>query len=140
MSDFLKYKTRIENALDTIATKIGNEAVNQFQRNFEQQGFNGEKWKEVQRRTPGTNAYKYPKRGRAKRTRGILIQTGTLLRSIRVIRKTSDSVTIGFIDYGKYHNEGMKPQPKRQFAGIDNDLSLAIKTIVTQEIKKALAP
>lgn len=139
MADFLKYKARLNQALLHIADKIGNEAVNQFQKNFEQQGFDGVKWKEVQRRIPGTNAYKYPKRERAKRTRGILIQTGTLLRSIRILRKSSDSITIGFEKYGKYHNEGMNPQPKRQFAGIDNDLSLAIKTIVTTEIKKALS-
>jgi len=36
----------------------GNIAVEKFKKNFEDEGFFGNKWQEVQRRQPGTKAYK----------------------------------------------------------------------------------
>jgi hypothetical protein len=58
-------------------------AVELFKDNFQTESFFGRKWKEVQRRIPGTRAYKYPKRKRARRTRKILTDTGDLGRSIK---------------------------------------------------------
>ena len=56
---------------------LSNQAQNYFVKSFKNQGFNGEPWKEVQRRTPDTKAYKYPKKkGLQRRTSPILIGAG----------------------------------------------------------------
>jgi hypothetical protein len=64
---------------------IGIEAVNHFKENFQREGFDKEKWKEVQRRTGGTKAFKYNSKHHPTRTtRKILTgDTGDLGRSIQ---------------------------------------------------------
>lgn len=62
---------------------IANQAQNFFVRTFTQQAFDGDKWKEVNRRIPGTNEYKYPKfKGLSRRTTPILVRTGRLRRGV----------------------------------------------------------
>jgi phage gpG-like protein len=79
---------------------IGTEAVRFFQDSFTRQGFidtgSVEKWKA---------------RGKkAKRnTRGILIDTGALRRSIRIVSKGRNYVVIGATQpYAQVHNEGFR--------------------------------
>ncbi len=53
---------------------LANEGVRVFLDNFKTESNEGDKWKEVQRRQPGTFAYKYPKKKDiGRRTRPILI-------------------------------------------------------------------
>jgi phage gpG-like protein len=80
---------------------LGNEAVNFFKENFRLQGFkdNGivEKWKER----------RYNK---GNKQRAILIDRGTLVRSIHVKTVTDDTAVIGIgqeaVAYGAIHNAG----------------------------------
>ena len=69
---------------------IANQAQNFFVRTFTQQAFDGAKWKEVNRRIPGTNEYKYPKfKGLSRRTTPILVRTGRLRRGVSNSIKTA---------------------------------------------------
>lgn len=62
---------------------LANQAQNYFVQAFTAQGLGGKKWKEVQRRIPGTKAYKYPKnKGLSRRTKPILVETGKLRRAV----------------------------------------------------------
>jgi len=64
-------------------------------------------WKEVQRRQPGTKAYKAAKK--AARTRAILVQSGRLRRSFYTRIKRMDIVQIAnSAPYAQVHNEGAR--------------------------------
>ncbi len=93
MREFNAFKSRI-------TTIVGTEAVNFFAYSFTRQGFINEsgveKWK--------------PRKRMAKRNRGrgILIDTGRLKRSIRIVSKSINMVTVGTdVPYAKAHNEGI---------------------------------
>ena len=114
---------------------LSNQAQNYFLSSFKNQGFDGKPWQEVQRRTEGTNAYKYPKtKGLQRRTSPILvgagfkIRGGTLRRAVSSMADTAQITTSGGggtsklrmvvdLDYAKYNNEGGGHLPKRQFVG-----------------------
>ncbi|MCD6017272.1 MAG: phage virion morphosis family protein [Bacteroidetes bacterium] len=83
-------------AVEEFVVVMGVEAKNHFVRNFNRQGFLDEAVDPWQKRKN--------KRGSG---RGILIKTGDLKRSIRIIRKSRNGVTIGSdLPYAKIHNEG----------------------------------
>ena len=114
---------------------LSNQAQNYFLSSFKNQGFDGKPWQEVQRRTEGTNAYKYPKtKGLQRRTSPILvgagfkIRGGTLRRAVSSMADTAQITTSGGggtsklrmivdLDYAKYNNEGGGHLPQRQFVG-----------------------
>ena len=114
---------------------LSNQAQNYFLSSFKNQGFDGKPWQEVQRRTEGTNAYKYPKtKGLQRQTSPILvgagfkIRGGTLRRAVSSMADTAQITTSGGggtsklrmvvdLDYAKYNNEGGGHLPKRQFVG-----------------------
>ena len=81
---------------------VGNEAIAFAKDNFRKGGFQD---------TPGT-VTKWKKRRRgAERDKGraVLVDTGTLKRSIRMTRMTANAVHIGSdIKYAKAHNEGAR--------------------------------
>jgi phage gpG-like protein len=81
---------------------IGNEAVNFTLDNFRRQGFLGstfERW----------NKRKKSWRKKDDNGRSILISTGRLRRSVRVIQATPDTIVIGSdVPYAKAHNEGLR--------------------------------
>ena len=128
-------------------TIVGNVAVSWFKKNFQNQAWGRVKWKEVQRRTPGTKAYKYnAKHHPARTTRRILTgDTGDLGRSIEIREAKNGSVTIwtnpstfgSKEPYGRVHNEGLRAgrgkgftMPRRQFMGEDPELDeLIIKKL-----------
>ena len=133
---------------------LSNQAQNYFVDSFNKEGFDGQKWKEVQRRTPGTSAFKYPKKkGRQRRTAKILIgagyksRGGTLRRAVSTMARTaqiSGLRTRMVIDlpYAMAHNEGTKTAgrnrstniPKRQFVGQTNELTNMQKAKIKQII------
>ena len=106
-------------------TIVGNVAVSWFKKNFQNQAWGRVKWKEVQRRTPGTKAYKYnAKHHPARTTRRILTgDTGDLGRSIEIRETKNGSVTIwtnpstfgSKEPYGRVHNEGLRAGRGRGF-------------------------
>jgi phage virion morphogenesis protein len=134
---------KLKKALANVPRLVGNDAVNHHKEAFIKQGWDGQKWKEVKRRIPGTKAYKYPKKkGTNRRTRGILIGAGSgrLKKSIRITQVTSVSVHIGTdVPYAQVHNEGQKAgrgkgfiMPKRQFMGITKDIEKMIEKRLDQ--------
>ena len=105
----------------------GTTAVRLFKKNFQNEGFFGEHWKEVKRRQNSRNS------GNAWGRRRILTgDTGDLGRSIEY-KLQSDGTVLVFTSaaafssrepYGRVHNEGLKAgrgsgftMPKRQFIG-----------------------
>ena len=58
MKEFIKDLKRIKKVIKKdAATIIGTEAVNHFTENFDNQSFDGKKWKDVQRRDPSSSWY-----------------------------------------------------------------------------------
>ena len=58
MKDFIKELNKIEKVIKKDApTIIGVEAVNHFSKNFDKQGFDGKKWKDVKRRDSSSAWY-----------------------------------------------------------------------------------
>jgi phage gpG-like protein len=82
---------------DDLPTLAGAQAVDFFKKSFVRQGwvYNSklERWKPRKKRDE---------------SRAVLIKTGRLSRSIRVVKKTRTSVTIGSnVPYAQTHNEGL---------------------------------
>jgi len=114
---------------------LSNQAQNYFADSFQKQGFNGEPWKEVQRRDPKTKAYKYPKtRGLQRRTSPILVgagykvRGGILRRAVSTMARTAQISTnrlrmVVDIDYAEYLNKGTEKMPRRQFVGQTEELT-----------------
>ena len=55
--DFNRVQIRLKQAEKGLSLSLANVAKNDFLNNFREQGFNGQKWREVQRRIAGTRAY-----------------------------------------------------------------------------------
>lgn len=93
-----------------------------------------EKWKEVQRRTPGTAAYKSAKK--SSRTRAILVKSGTLRRGFKTRIKRMDMLQIiNSVPYAKFHNEGELRIPQRQFMGHSPTLGRMQQKSINKHIK-----
>ena len=139
---------------------VGNVAVSWFKKNFQNQAWGRVRWKEVQRREPGTKAYKYnAKHHPARTTRMILTgDTGDLGRSIE-IKETSPlhgGSEGGYITiwtnpsafgskepYGRVHNEGLRAgrgkgftMPRRQFMGEHPELDDLIVKKLEEKLKQ----
>jgi phage gpG-like protein len=80
---------------------MGNDAVRHFKKSFRNGGFTDAtlvRWKKREKKEKGKH-------------RAVLVKTGALRRSIRVVKKSFNSVTIGSRtagDYGEVHNEGYR--------------------------------
>lgn len=96
---------RLKVALKTLPKKVGNEVVNFAKDNFRNQAFAGaamERW------PPRKAVTKWGKTPRNK-GRALLIDTGRLRRSIRVVSATWDRVAVGSdAPYAKAHNDGFR--------------------------------
>ena len=128
-----KIAQNFQNLKRTLPPVIGNMGQNFFRQSFEKQGWTDETftpWKQVQRRIPGTPAYKYPKKNAADRhSRAILIglrtKGGVHLRdSVNRSLKTAEFDNISFAVSQKYaavHNFGGPVKnfvmPQRKFMG-----------------------
>jgi phage gpG-like protein len=89
---FQEFMARIQNVQSKLPEIIGNEVINHALDNFKDESFNGQKWK---------------KRKNKKDTRKLLIQTGDLRRSLRIISSSPTSVTVGSsLIYAAVHNNG----------------------------------
>ena len=97
IDDFFKaFQNRINASIAELPPIVGNMVVNAALDNFRNQAFNGQPWKA--RKTKG-------RRGNGRQN--ILVQSGALRRSIRVIRTTATSVTVGSdLPYASVHNDG----------------------------------
>jgi hypothetical protein len=141
-------ENRFERMKHDLPIKIANIGTNFFRRSFEHQGFEDhtqKDWQEVQRRIPGTLAYKYPKRNADTRhNRGILIGRGTLRAAVNNSNKSSEWDDISWevdLPYAKAHNEGLimhygNKMPERKFIGRSEVLLKLFKEKIMSEMSK----
>jgi phage gpG-like protein len=117
--NFAEVKKRIVQTKRELPKILAEEAVKAFEKNFQDGGFFGQKWDEVQRRTEGTNAYKYPKKRKlSRRTKPILTLSGRLRRAVTTSTRTKTWDLIKLVvetPYAQRHNEGLDGMPQRQF-------------------------
>lgn len=94
-------------ALPVASAAIGAEAVNFALDNFKNQGFTGAAFQPWPPRKNPTAWGTAP----ARASRSLLVDSGTLKGSIRVLRSNAEEVVIGTdVPYAKAHNEGFKGQ------------------------------
>jgi hypothetical protein len=131
---------------------LGTQAQNYFFSSFKNQGFDGENWKEVQRRMEGTKAYKYPKtKGFQRRTSPILVGAGFKQRGDRLEKAVATmSQTSSFVGstqlrmkvnvpYSGYLNEGTPNMPARTFVGQTQKLTTMQQKRIENEVTKAFS-
>jgi phage gpG-like protein len=113
---------------------MAKQAENYFTASFTKGQLGEFKWKEVQRRIPGTYAYKYPKKkGLTRRRKPILVGTGALRRKVSNSIRDADWNKVRLLvdlPYANVHNEGEGNMPPRPFMKQTNELTkLQIKKI-----------
>ena len=129
-------KMKLAQSEREVMVLLSNQAQNYFLQSWRNQAFDGESWKEVQRRTEGTKAYKYPKeKGLQRRTAPILVGSGwkkrggTLRRAVSTMSRTAENIgpfkvrMIVDLPYAKVINEGGRNMPQRQFVGQTAELT-----------------
>jgi hypothetical protein len=146
--NFDQVKAKLVQTKRELLVLLSNQAQNYFVESFTKQGWNGESWKEVQRRTEGTKAFKYPKtRGIQRRTSPILIgagwkiRGGTLRRAVsnmartRILSENSVRMIVD-VPYAGYLNEGTERMVKRTFVGQTAELTKMQTEKINQIISK----
>jgi phage gpG-like protein len=131
---------------------VGKTAVDMFTENFDNQGFFGDPWQEVQRRKDTYTVRGKVRKNYAKgvaRTSPILVGVrysggapvvnAELKRSLDYDPKPDGTVNV-FSDkeYADYQNEGTDTIPQRQFIGEHPDLQAAIEKEVERKLNKIL--
>lgn len=101
---------------------LQNEGQAYFNRSYQSQTWEGKAWPEVQRRIPGTKAYKYPKgKYLSRRTNPILIGKTRRLKNAVNRASAAGSANVNKIiwrvagsegAYGHFHNEGIGQKPR----------------------------
>ena len=136
---FDRVRNNMEQVKRQLPTMLANQAVNEFSDNFNKQGFEEQKWKEVNRRIPGTKEYKYPKtKGLSRRKKPILVGTGRLRRAVANSKKIATWQLIKFgvnLPYAANQNDGIK-LPKRQYMGDSARLRAKQKQLIEKTIDK----
>jgi phage gpG-like protein len=129
-------KRRLFEMKNKLPPAVGLIAKSHFERNFRGQGFDGKKWQEVQRRTPGTKTYKYATK--AQRTSAILSgKTKLLAKSIYVRSAKWDKIVIASgSKYGEFINYGTPRMPARKFMGHSVKLNKKILSFVKKQADK----
>jgi phage gpG-like protein len=99
-TDLDKIASEVKKVVDQLPQQLGNEIVNFALDNFRLQGWRGSSLQPWQKRSP---------KAKKNNGRAILINTGRLRRSIKVLRVGAGFVTVGSdVPYAKAHNEGFK--------------------------------
>lgn len=126
--NFQRVIDNIDQVKRELPVLLANDAMKYFLASFNDQGWNGQVWEEVERRKPETNAYKYAKPV-SKRTMPILQGTGRLRREVSLIAGNAvikyDQYNFHvklvlddrMVPYGKFINIGTDDMPRRKFMG-----------------------
>lgn len=100
-------QVKLQKSLTAFITVMGTDAKNHFVKSFRNQGFTDEnlrRWKARKGEISGGIA-KVSKK--SKGSRAILVKSGDLRRSIRVVNKTINKVVLGSdLPYAQLHNDG----------------------------------
>ena len=125
--NFNKVKIKSKAAKNELPRWIGITAKNWFLKGFRTGGG------QTDSSTGGWAARKKANQGKS---RGILIQSGNLLNSIKVIQSTFTRIVIGStgLKYARRHNEGLQGMPKREFIGKSTVLEGRIRTKIKQKM------
>jgi len=150
--NFRQVKERLIATKRELLVLLGNQAQNYFYSSFRKQAFNGQPWKEVQRRIEGTPAYKYPKtKGLQRRTSPILVgagykvRGGKLRRAVSNMARTATFNVNGFrmivdVDYAGYLNDGTPKMAARRFVGQTQELTEMQRKKIIQTINNIWKP
>lgn len=109
--------------------KIGDIVLKNVLKNFEKESFDNQTWQP--RKDNDTS-------------RNLLVKSGSLRRSIRVVQATWQRISIGTdVEYAQVHNEGLKAgrgsgftMPKRTFLDIDKETEREIHNVIDVEFDK----
>lgn len=147
IKDFDKYFARLSREVQRqistdLPQKIGNLGVRMFKQNFQDQGFFGQRWQDVKRRTnPGKG-----KESLAAARRPILTgSSGNLGRSIHFTTQPGKVIVQSDLPYSSAHNYGTNNAgrshnvhiPQRQFIGEHPQLESEIEKLIEKELLKA---
>lgn len=137
---FDSVKLKIAETKRVLPVMLAKQAENHFTESFSKGALDEYKWKEVQRRIPGTKAYKYPlKKGLTRRKKPILVMTGNLRR--KVSRSISDARwdkvrLVVDLPYADVHNEGSEKITARPFMKQTNKLTTMQVDLINKETDK----
>lgn len=142
--NFDKIIRKLEDKKPRMLTDLERLSTTHFINSWRKQGWEDnslEPWKEVERRKPGTAAYKSATK--AARTRAILVKSGALRRGFYTRIKRMNIIQIAnSMPYAKVHNEGLKIRggmmPKRQFMGHSQNLEKQQVIAILQWINSAV--
>ena len=130
IKDFKKMK-------NAVPKRIGNIALNHFLDSWENEAFSD--------RSTGDNPWKKREKMtkadiRTGKNRKLLIQSGALIRSMKVRSASWSRVVVGSygIIYASRHNQGLKGMKKRQFIGRSRILDQKILKLINNEMKKII--
>ena len=133
-------RANIERTKRELPIVLSKQAENHFTESFSLGKLDGNKWSEVNRRIPGTNEYKYKRRGisiQRQHSNPILVGTGTLRRkvsrSIRIATWNRIQLVVD-LPYADRHNEG-DDMPYRPFMKQTPELTV----MQTKEINQMMA-
>ena len=123
---------RLKDVKIDLPIKLGNTIQRHFRKNFDNEGFDGVKWKEVQRRIESSKSYH---KGKASSKNPILIGTGKLRKSLQIKIANWERVVVGVVgdadEYASYVND------ERQFIGDDLQLEREIDELIQNNIDRA---
>lgn len=121
-------QVKLQKSLNDFVVVMGTDAKNHFVKSFRNQGFEDasiEKWQPRKGEIMSSGIAKVRKKDKS--SRAILVKTGDLRRSIKVLNKSYRSITLGSdLPYAQIHNDGLYgnaygkyrfKMPKRQFIG-----------------------
>lgn len=141
---FADLKKNIDVMKKELPLLLANDAQNYFSKSFLNQSWEGKQWQEVQRRIPGTNSYKYPKKkDLGRHTRPILVGKGStkLRRAVANSARLNPQVwpivrLVVDLPYARAHNEGLGKMPKRKYMGDSKELNQIHKKRIIRTIAK----
>ena len=121
-------QVKLQKSLNDFVVVMGTDAKNHFVKSFRNQGFEDasiEKWQPRKGEIMSSGIAKVRKKDKS--SRAILVKTGDLRRSIKVLNKSYRSITLGSdLPYAQIHNDGLYgnaygkyryKMPKRQLIG-----------------------
>ncbi|MDO7877365.1 phage virion morphogenesis protein [Hymenobacter sp. ASUV-10] len=143
-----QFGKELRSYLKTVPKLLGRAVVQESADNFRRQGYENDSgsvvpWeprkqvdmKPGRKRKDGKRGPRVPN----PRQRAILIKTGKLRRSVRIVATTANSVTIGSTqDYAQAQQEGLEHLPARPFITVGKSVKSKITRTITKDITKLL--
>jgi hypothetical protein len=145
--NFEQVKANIARTKRDLPIIVAKVTETHFAESFEKGALDEHKWKEVQRRTPKTKAYMYPKtKGLQRRTSPILVGAGWKIRGGTLRKRVNRSITdtrwnyirmMVDLPYAKALNEGYSKNNlvARPFMKHTKALGVIQKSVIDKHIK-----